>query len=45
MTVSGTKMASYSPYPEVTVPETDLWSFLFQRPERTFPESNGVFAH
>ncbi|KAL4898373.1 hypothetical protein BDV59DRAFT_3369 [Aspergillus ambiguus] len=31
-------MTTISPHPDVTIPNTDLWSFLFQR-DRRFPDS------
>ena len=33
-----------SPYPPVTVPEIDLWSFLFERKAKPFADSKEIFT-
>ncbi|RHZ56282.1 acyl--CoA ligase [Aspergillus thermomutatus] len=35
-------MVTYSPYPDVVIPKTDLWSFLFQRETQSIPDSHVV---
>lgn len=37
-------MVSVSPYPDITIPNTDLWSFLFQRENRPFDDSKTVLT-
>ncbi|GKZ36011.1 hypothetical protein AbraIFM66950_006884 [Aspergillus brasiliensis] len=34
---------SVSPYPDVEIPSVDLWSFLFERPDRPYPSSHPLF--
>ncbi len=37
------KMPSYaSPFPDIEVPEVDLWTFLFERKSRPFTDSKGL---
>ncbi|EXJ64853.1 hypothetical protein A1O7_01192 [Cladophialophora yegresii CBS 114405] len=33
-----------SAYPPITIPPVDIWDFLFERPEREFPEDHVVFV-
>ncbi|GAM38660.1 hypothetical protein TCE0_033r09562 [Talaromyces pinophilus] len=37
-------MTSKSPYPDIIVPDIDLWSFLFQRQNRPFPDSHVILT-
>jgi 4-coumarate--CoA ligase len=34
-------MATESPFPDVDIPEIDLWDFLFEQ-EKTFPDDRGL---
>ncbi|KAF9887645.1 hypothetical protein FE257_009738 [Aspergillus nanangensis] len=36
-------MTTFSPYPDVAIPNTDLWSFLFQR-HRDFPDTQTLLT-
>ncbi|GMG32225.1 unnamed protein product [Aspergillus oryzae] len=33
-----------SPFPSVDIPDVDLWSFLFERPDRPYPADKGTFG-
>ncbi|PYH31249.1 luciferase [Aspergillus neoniger CBS 115656] len=35
---------SVSPFPDVEIPSTDLWSFLFERSDRPYPHSHPLFV-
>ncbi|KAL2816213.1 hypothetical protein BDW59DRAFT_166498 [Aspergillus cavernicola] len=37
-------METESPYPNVHIPQIDLWSFLFQNPHRSFPDSKSILV-
>lgn len=34
-------MPTESTYPPVDIPDVDLWTFLFERKDRDFPEDHG----
>jgi hypothetical protein len=31
-----------SPFPRIDVPDVDLWTFLFERKDRKFPDDKGM---
>ncbi|KAK5111386.1 hypothetical protein LTR85_012160 [Meristemomyces frigidus] len=33
-----------SPYPPITVPEADAWTFYFERPDREYPDDHVLFV-
>ena len=35
-------MTSISPFASVDIPDVDLWSFLFERKDREYPDSKGM---
>lgn len=35
-------MPSESKYPNVPIPDLDLWSFLFERKDRPYPDDKGI---
>lgn len=34
-------MPTKSSYPEIPIPDVDLWAFLFERKDKTFPDDKG----
>jgi 4-coumarate--CoA ligase len=34
-----------SPYPPVTVPEVDVWTYYLERPDREYPDDHGESTH
>jgi hypothetical protein len=36
-------MPTGSLYPNIDIPKVDLWTFLFERKDRPFPEDKGIF--
>jgi hypothetical protein len=34
-----------SPYPPVTVPEVDVWTYYLERADREYPDDHGEFIH
>ncbi|KAF2401496.1 acetyl-CoA synthetase-like protein [Trichodelitschia bisporula] len=36
-------MPTKSPYPDIDIPDVDLWGFIFERKNRPFPDSQVVF--
>jgi hypothetical protein len=37
-------MAHTSPYPDVVLPQTDLWSYLYERPDVPFGPDHGEYS-
>ena len=37
-------MPTKSPYPDVEIPNIDLWTFLFERKDRPYPEDKGQYS-
>lgn len=35
-------MPTKSPFPNIQIPDTDIWSFLFERPDRPYPDDKGT---
>jgi hypothetical protein len=35
-------MVSKSPFPDIDIPDTDIWGFLFERADRSFPDNKGA---
>jgi hypothetical protein len=33
-----------SSYPDLTIPNVDLWSFMFERKDRPFPDDKGMLT-
>ena len=38
---SSTAMTIESAHPPITVPQVDLWEFLFEQPDREYPDEHG----
>lgn len=38
-------MPTPSPYPQIEIPNVDLWAFLFEQKDREFPEDKGMLFH
>ncbi len=40
-------MPTESSYPKLTIPNVDLWAFLFERKDREYPDDKGMslFTH
>jgi 4-coumarate--CoA ligase len=36
-------MPTGSLYPDIDIPNVDLWTFLFERKDRAYPDDKGVF--
>jgi hypothetical protein len=34
-------MPTRSTYPDIDIPDVGLWDFLFERPDRDFPDDKG----
>lgn len=37
-------MPTDSPHPPISVPHVDLWTFLFERADREYPDDHGKFS-
>lgn len=35
-------MPSKSKYPSISIPNTDLWGFLFERKDKPYPDDKGM---
>jgi 4-coumarate--CoA ligase len=36
-------MPTKSSYPELPIPDTDLWGFLFERKDKPYPDDKGRY--
>ena len=38
-------MPTRSSYPDIDIPQKDIWSFLFERDDRPYPDAKGNFKY